>query len=547
MTHRTQRLRIGWESRLTPWFFAFFVVIAWPVSDGQELEPVVEDAGVTGALLSFHTDITDVTTESIKRRIEEARSLGAEIIIFDMDTPGGLVTSAIAIADLIRELSDIKTVAWIHPDAYSGGALVAVACDEIVMSRSSRIGDSQVIFMGPQGPAAVPDDLKPKVNTPVVHDFRTSAKLNGYSVVLSEAFVDPDREVWWLENTETGEREFVSRAEKLKRLGERTGSANVDWARDDADGETGKSGGLWKLVENYHDVLLNKDRPTNQPIVRDDELLQMSAPEAVAYGFSKAVVVDEAELKSRYDIASLIRLGALWSESLAHWLTSMPVRGFLLVIVMLGAYVEFHTPGVGVPGAVALVALGIFIGAPYVTGFANVWEIAIIALGVVLMLLELFVIPGFGVAGIGGLMCVVIGLAATFIGDEPGRTFPSLFPLLPATVAGLQAAAVTIVSAMFVSLLGMFMLSRFLPSMLIFQRMVPANPMPTDVLVEDSYRGGARVGDKGRTEGPLHPAGKARFGNLLVDVVTQGEFLETDAAVEIVEHRGNRVVVRAVT
>ena len=140
---------------------------------------------------------------------------------------------------------------------------------------------------------------------------------------------------------------------------------------------------------------------------------------------------------------------------------------------------------------------------------------------------------------------VQVALETTFIPDEPGRTIPSFFPALPATVDGLKTAVVTIVSSMFISLVGMFALSRFLPSMPLLKTIVPDNPMPTDVLVEDPYRGGARVGDVGRAEGPLHPAGKARFGAQLVDVVTQGEFLETDATVEVVERRGNRVVVRA--
>ncbi len=492
-----------------------------------------------GAVLSLHGEITDVTAESLQRRIESARTQGASVIILDMDTPGGLVTSSIAIADLVRNLTGVKTVAWVHPDAMSGGSLVAVACDEIVMARSSRMGDSQVIMGGPTGVQAVPEDLQPKAYSPVLHDFKTSARKNGYSEVLSEAFVIPEREVWWVENLETGQREFVLTDEKAKRLGE-----NEPTPTGDATHE--KPAPQWKLVTNYRDALLDTDVPVRQPIDGTEQLLVMSPGEAIAYGFCKAVVADESDLRSRYGLTEIIRLDTSWSESLAHWLTSMYVRGFLLVVLFLSAYVEFHTPGVGLAGLVALIALAIFVGAPYVTGLANVWEIVLIAAGLLLILLELFVIPGFGVAGISGVAMVLTGLVATFIPDEPGRTFPSLFPALPTTMYGLKVAVMTLACSIVASLVGMVMLSRILPRVPLFNKLIPANPMPSQVAVEDPYSGAARVGDLGRAEGTLRPAGKARFGSMLVDVVTQGEYLEANAALEVIERRGNRVVVRAV-
>jgi len=543
--------------------------------------PAVTTASETpptkGAILTLRDEITDITTNSLRRRIEQARADGADVIVLDMDTPGGLVTSSIETADLLRNLTGIKTVAWVHNSAYSGGALIAVACDEIVMARSSRIGDSQVIMGGPTGVGAVPEDLRPKAYTPVLHDFRTSARRAGYSLVLSEAFVVPEREVWWLENTATGEREFVFREEKMRRFGEKD-------EMDEASGKTAKESkgreeakktsnakkkepdgadaplvdvqeevnrpaderpAQWRLVKTYYDSILGKDVDARQPVVADDELLQMSPSEAIAFGFCKAVVSDERELRERYNLSGFMHFDPLWSESLALWLTSMYVRGFLLVIVLLGAYVEFHTPGVFIPGLVALIALAIFVGAPYLTGLANIWEIVVILVGLALIALEIFVIPGFGVTGISGILMVLVGLIATFVPDEPGRSFPLFFPSLPSTVEAIKVAIVTVVASMTASLLGMVMLSRYLPSMPLIRRLVPANPTPSEVSVDDPYRGAARVGDLGTAEGSLRPAGKARFGDLLVDVVTQGEFLESRSKIEVIERRGNRVVVRA--
>ncbi len=515
------------------------------------MEKPVATAGPV-AVLSVHGELTDVTVESLRRRIAEAKAKGVTTIVFDLDTPGGLVTSSIAIADLIREMDAIHTVAWVNPNAHSGGALVALACDELVMTRSSRIGDSQVIMGGPTGAMPVPKELQPKAYTPVLADFRQSARLNGYDQVLCEALVIPEHEVWWIEHAKTGERKFVLREDKLALVGDgaskpKKSSDETAASAENADAKSQADEHEWRLVKKYFDPILGQEADVIQPVVRSDQLLEMSAGEATAFGFCKAIVSSEPELRERCKATSLVRFDPNWSEELTFWLPSMYVRGFLLLVIFLSAYVEFHTAGTGLPGLVALIALGIFVGAPYLTGLANVWEILLVVIGIVLIALEIFVIPGFGVAGISGIALVLFGLLATFVPDEPGRTFPFYIPSMPGTMEFLQTGLKTIVSAMATSLVGMVILSRYLPKSPLFRRLVPANPTAAETRVDDPYFGMARPGDLGEAIGSLRPSGKARFGGALVDVVTQGDFVETGARVEIVERHGNVVVVRRAT
>lgn len=523
------------------------------------------------AVLQLHGEINDVMVDSLKRRIATAKERDAKTIIFDMDTPGGLVTSSIAIADLIRHLDDIHTVAWVNPNAHSGGAIVAVSADEIVMSRSSRIGDAQVIMFGPGGADAVPEDIEAKAITPVLADLRASAKLNGYSQTMCEAFVIPDREVWWIEHKETGERKFVFRAEKLHLVGADEGEIpsvfskpekkKPDTESEDDSGKNAPKGAdtdtqsdesraadekQWTLVKTYYDVIVGTELDVIQPVVRSDQLLEMSAAEAYAYGFSKGVISDRDALSEYVAASDVSYLAPNWSESLAYWLTSMYVRGFLLVLIFLAAYVEFHTPGVGVAGLTALVALAIFVAAPYMTGLATTWEILIIGLGIVLIGVELFVIPGFGVAGISGLVLVLLGLLATFVPTEPGQPLPISLPSLPATQEYLRRGMITIMTSIIMSVIGMFVLGKYLPKTTIFARLAPANPTPSEVAIDDAYRGAAMVGDTGKATTPLRPSGKALFGDVLVDVVTRGELVDAGSSVQVIERRGNQVKVRAV-
>ncbi|MCB9849675.1 MAG: S49 family peptidase [Phycisphaerales bacterium] len=500
--------------------------------------PAALGESVPGAIITIHGEISDVTTESLRRRIKMARDEGARVIVFELDTPGGMVSSALDICAMIKNLTDIKTVAWVNTDAYSAGSMISMACDEIVMSSSSVIGDCGVILGGPTGPQEVPEALRAKAESPVIEQFQDSAARNGYDPLLCESLVVKEIVVYWVENTKTGERRFIDEAEKEKLFGEDTEGFQADDEEQSGPNE-------WKLIKSYVDPVSKRKIDFSQPIVKDTQLLTMSQSRATAFGFCKAIVSTPQELAARYNIAGeWAHFDFSWSENLTGWLTSMPVRIFLLVIILLGAYVEFHTPGVGVPGLVALIALGIFVGAPYLTGLANVWEIVIILIGFLLLALEIFVIPGFGIAGISGIMCVIVGLLATFMPDEPGRTFPIYWPQLEPGVKGLESGVVVLASGAAAGVVAMIIFSRVLPHIPWLQSAIPLNPTRVDTGPStDPYHGYARVGDIGTVVSTLRPAGKARFGDELVDVVTLGDYIEPPADVRVVERAGNRVVV----
>jgi membrane-bound serine protease (ClpP class) len=519
-----------------------------PATDAASSAAVnrVETSATRGAIIPIKNEISDVTAESLKRRIEFARERGAQVLVFEIDTPGGMVTSALEICSLIKNLTDIKTIAWVNTEAYSAGSMIAMACDEIVMTPSSTIGDCGVILGGPTGPQEVPEQLRAKAESPVIEEFRDSAARNGYDPLLCESLVVKERVVYWIEHRETGERRFIEEFEKKKLFNE---SSEGFAFTEEASSNESSVANPWFLIERYFDPILNKDIKLPQPVVKATELLTMSQSRALAFGFCQGIVADAPAMAERYALSGdWLRLDTTWSENLTAWLTSMPVRIFLLVIILLGAYVEFNTPGVGVPGLTALIALGIFVGAPYLTGLANVWEIVIVFIGFALIAVEIFVIPGFGVAGISGILCVIVGLLATFIPEEPGRTFPLYWPQFEPGLRGLETGVIVLASGAVAGVVAMILFSRVMPHLSWLHGAIPPNPMPTEtnVATVDPYHGYARVGDVGRITSPLRPAGKARFGDELVDVVTHGEYVEPPAEVVVIEREGNRVVVRPV-
>ncbi len=485
------------------------------------------------AIITVDGMIDDVLRRSIQRRVDEARKDGVDLIVFEMNTKGGLVTSALDIAKIIKKLPDegIRTVAWVNDQAYSAGALISVAAQHIVVAPGSSIGDCAPIMVSPAGGMEeLGEAERAKAESPILQSFRDSALRNGYDRLLCRAMVAVGAEVWWVENTRTGERRFVDGAEKERLI-------------DQADGQP-----LWQLVESYPDPYTGRDVPVRNPIDSGKELLTLSDREALAYGLACGDAASAAELAAVLELpGSPTRLESSGWEEFARWLNSPLVRGILFVIVLMGAYIEFHSPGLIVPGVTALVALAIFLGAPYAAGLASIWTIVLLVVGLVLLGFEIFVLPGFGIAGVLGVLLILIAFVASFVPAEPGAP-PLSWPTLEATWAAIRTGIIVMASSIVIAVIGIGLLVRFLPGMAIGRGLVLENVGdPEELAVPDPAGDLVRVGDRGVVTGDLRPGGQARFGDYVIDVTTQGEYVEAGSTIEVLRREGTRIIVRPVS
>jgi membrane-bound serine protease (ClpP class) len=499
---------------------------------GQEDQATTLPADSTrrAAIVTIKGEINDVTLVSMRRRIEDARQAGAGMIIFEMNTPGGLVSSALEICKYLKNLTDLKTVAWVNQDAYSAGAMISLACNEVVMASSSSIGDCAPIIISMEGLKELGKTERAKAESPILKEFRDSALRNGYDPLLCESMVRLGQEVWWMEDGPGGARKFVLQRDKEALLEE--------------------EGSAWRPVQKMNEATTGKAIDVRQPVVKERDLLTLSQSEAVAYGFAKAIISNRAELRAHYNITGdLTRSVPNWSEALADFLSSPLVRTVLMMLIALGAYAEFQAPGQFVGAGVALVALIIFLGAPYLTGLADAWEILLVLLGVILMAVEVFIIPGFGVAGILGILLVLVGLIATFVPAEPG---PIIVPRMPTTWLGLKTGLRVIFGGLALSLGCVWLLNKYLPQIPGGRRLflpparaaiAPAGGAGGSAEAAGSYSV-VQLGDAGTTLTKLRPAGKAQINARRVDVIAQGQMIGKGRAVEVVELAGGRVVVR---
>jgi membrane-bound serine protease (ClpP class) len=469
----------------------------------------------TAAILTCYEMIDDGLYQSIVRRGEEAIAAGADYLILDVQTYGGLVKSADDISKyLIMDLAGrIHTVAYVTTEAISAGSMISVSCQDIIMRQGTTIGCSApIVSTG----AEMGEAEREKMESFVRATFSRAAEANGYPEALLKAMVSQKLEVWQVKNLQSGQMEYF-----------------------ESD----------RLPSDPNSYALQQ----KTLVCAEGELLTLTALEAQAYGIARAVVSDEKEmldfLATRDGVTfsdNILKLETMWSEELVRWLTSPMVVSILVLGIFLGIYVEFNTPGLGLPSLLAVVCLVILVGSKYLTGMANWFEVALLAAGFVLMMIEIFVIPGFGVAGFTGIVCILAGLFGLLVKNPPDEVpWPKGEYAWQVFMDGLSAFALGFLLFIIVS----FILAKYLDRLPFLKRFVlkTANiggKLTLSRTSEPQHRESPlEPGQTGRSISSLRPAGKAQFDGIVVDVVTDGAYIEKGKPVRILEIHGNRVVV----
>jgi len=454
---------------------------------------------------------------SVKRRTQIALNEGADYLIYQISTYGGMVDAADDIAKYLIQDAAARghTVAYVATEAISAGALISVSCEDIIMRENTTIGDSAPITMG----AKLEGVEREKAESFVRAAFQRAAEANGYPELLLRAMVSIQIEVHRVRNLQTGEYEFFE-------------------------------GDNLPTDANEYDV------EGAEEIVGDDEILTLTASRALEYGVARTVVGDVNEALAFLENRDGVRfsgppmlLEPSWSEHMVSWLNSPAVMAILVMLALLGVYIEFSTPGLGLPGLVAVICFTLMLGSKYLVGMANWVEIAILFIGIVLLLIEIFVLPGFGVAGILGIGLMFIGLFGMLIRNAPDE-LP--WPETPTDWNLLSSGVLSLALGFGGFLVLAWIVSRYLPRLPFMSGLILApaaagargvSQISMTAPPESSERQ-LHVGDAGEAVTRLRPAGKARFGDALVDVVATGEFLDKGTKLEIIAIHGSRVVVK---
>ncbi len=484
------------------------------------------------AVIEIKDEVGRFTRDTVRRKMAQAIERGANLLIFQIESTGGDPVFADDLAKEIQALtygehSDfpgkrVMTVAYVPGHANGASTFVALACKEIVMGPEAELGDCESLVFE----KAKDDDEgnnfrrpfarinnRPRQDEEKVRQYRDRlgkiAERNGYSSILVQGLMDPDLVIMEVANPLGGPPLFKDQR------------ALAD--REKRDAKPIKP-------DNKNKLLVFETRNTNT---------------ALQWGIARHRVENTTNLDSLaalygFNVDEVIHLRSDWLDALVNILISPVATIFLVIVGFTCLILELKAPGMGLPAIIAATCFILLFWAhtPGIKGGVNWLAILMFLLGLVLLGIEIFVLPGFGVTGISGIVLLLLSLSLVVVQKWPttGAEYGEVAMNFGIFSAGL-----------IVSIVAAYMLARLLPSMPMANKLM----LPAPSEEESAGASGppaqspALLGAIGVAVTQLRPAGKARFGEEFIDVVAEGHYVEAGGRVQVIEIDGLKVVVKA--
>ena len=278
-------------------------------------------------------------------------------------------------------------------------------------------------------------------------------------------------------------------------------------------------------------------------IVDSGKVLTFTTEEAIIHNYCEGQAENIRELLQTANIPSYTIEEQHYTaiEKMIAFLVSPMISGLLIMLIIGGIYFEFQSPGIGFPLAMAILGALLYFAPLYLEGLAANWEIIIFIVGIILLAVELFVIPGFGVAGVAGIIFIIGGLALSLVGNIGFD-----FSLVPTSnmIQSFSTVIISVTIAFPICIwLGkkMFTNKTFAPKLALVTEQKATEGYTVSLPEFDSL-----VGKEGTAETILRPSGKVRVENDIYDAVAQISYIEKGEKVKVVEHENSNLVVTKV-
>ncbi|NPA37567.1 MAG: nodulation protein NfeD [Chlorobi bacterium] len=460
---------------IIPLLLSLFLI---PASAQEHTEK--QDSVKTVFVYKIFREIGSTSWIHTQEAFREARQVNACCIILHMNTYGGEVVFADSIRTKILN-SDIPVYVFIDNNAASAGALISIACDSIYMRPGANIGAATVVNQSGQ---KMPDKYQSYMRSTI----RATAEAHGADTIIT------------------------------------ANDTTIKWKRDP------------RIAEAMVD-----ERIYIPGVIDTGKVLTFTALEAIKNGFCEGEansVKDVIENKLGIDNYKIVEFKPSFYDGLKGFLMNPMFQGILILIIMGGIYFELQTPGVGFPLLAAGIAALLYFSPLYIDGIAENWEILLFIAGLILIGLEVFVIPGFGIAGVSGITFVIAGLTLSMLQNDmfdfSGVSFDEFFRALATVMTG------------FILSIG---IGIYLSNKLFAKGPFAKVALQTTEQVEDGFIGVENsmknlVGKTGRAYTVLRPAGKIEIDDEQYDAVAEVSYIEKGEDVEVVRFSHGQLYVK---
>jgi membrane-bound serine protease (ClpP class) len=434
-------------------------------------------------IIPIREDIDPPLVYLVRRGVKEAMAAHADLLVLDMDTLGGRLDVTEEIVGILGNFKG-QTLTYVNKRAFSAGSFISVATQKIYMAPTAVIGAAAPVFAAPGGGIQdIPTgDVHAKTLSAVKALVRSTAETNGYDWDVIEAMIDKDKEL-------------------------------------EIDGH-----------------VLNKK----------GELLTLTASEAAKeYGTPPKPLLSSGTFDSldallnKIGYADSIRttVQPTGAETIGAFLNA--ISPILLIIGIIGLYIEVKSPGVVLPAVIAVIAFLLYFLGGYVAGLSGMEWVIVFVIGLGLVISEFFVHPGTILPGLIGAGLIFVSLVMAMVDMYPGTPF---MPTLPQVELPLKNLGIALAGSLVLALI----LARILPKTPVYRTLVSQTASGDATILEQQQQQATRIGQQGIAISNLRPGGKAKFGDDIIDVITQGEMISKDQIVRIISYSGTDAVVEPV-
>jgi membrane-bound serine protease (ClpP class) len=458
-------------------------------------EPANSAAGKTVMIIPIHEEIAPPLLYIVRRGVKQAIEEKADLLVLDMKTNGGRLDTT---EDIISILGEFKgdTVTYVNDRAFSAGAFISVATKKIYMAPQSVIGAAAPIMMAPGGGVQdVPSTVEVKMKSGVRALVRRVAEKNGHNIAVIEAMIDKNKEL--------------------------------------------KIDGV--VLNEKGDILTLTDTEASK---------LYGDPKKPLLSLGTVENMDALLAKLGYAGARRIEIKPSGAEKLGSWINM--ISPLLIIIGVVGLYIEFKTPGFGAPGIIGIAAFAIYFVGGYIAGFSGFEWMLVFFVGVILLALEFFLFPGTVALGVTGALLMVLAIVMALVDlypgvpSVPGGPTPSWPRFAGPTRESIEHSLQTLLLALAGIVVGLWLVSKWLPKTSMYSALVSRSASGAATTAAFAAQETAWLGKTGVTISALRPSGKAQFGETILDVISQGEMIGVGTAVKVVGFSAGAAVVEEV-
>jgi membrane-bound serine protease (ClpP class) len=458
----------------------YLSIISFDLVAGRtNMDSIIEKKSIIYEI-NINSEINTTSRIYLNKGLREADAINADAVLIHLNTYGGTLIDADSMRTAIL-YSKIPIYVFIDNNAASAGALISIACKKIFMREGSNIGAATVVE-GNTGEQA-PDKYQSYMRSLI----RATAEAHGQDTIIS----GNDTIYKWVRNPIIAE-------------------AMVD------------------------------DRIYIPQLIDSGKVLTLTAREALKWDYCDGIAETMDEVITKYlgyNDYEIVEYKPSFYDNLTGFLTNPAFQAFLIMIIVAGIYFELQSPGLGFPSIAALTAAFLYFMPLYLDGLVQNWELIVFFIGIILILLEIFVIPGFGIAGVSGIILISAGLVFALLDND-------WFSFKQVEIPDITRSVLTVLSGILLSFFAILYLSSRIGEKGLFHRIALTADLESSESV--NWNDKQLVGQCGKAMTDLRPSGKIIIANEIYDALSNRGFIESRTEVRVVKFENMQLYVEAI-